>query len=1083
MSKRGLGTPNCKVPVDAEYIDFPRSDGDQRTWPRNTTDEVRDGEVNYMQALPIDHPVAIKWRLAVGNVCAVDIGGITPDKAILRGWPANYQLYDHHKGPANGNIRHDIYLYGPQSRRFRSPKEFAPHALWLCRDATMNTANCYCNGALETLVHTASQPSVPPSSGPGASKDADARPLTQGRDIYSALQKQGWGRRERDRDTTSLAKRRAHREQRTKEEAPKVFALKVSDTVLDMPMLATRNRDLRAMGVLSWDDDDETIMNPGVQLRSSQSASASNNGDPPLRRWFREGEVVWVRLPEEGIPLRGIGAPPNYNINNWPGIVKSSKIKNVPIPSSHTANGVANGPTYPPQPQGKQIASPLLSQDPTLNGRPPASPFPSRADLSGDPAQPLQPRQFSSAASSFRPQSSPSGALSSQSANVQIPSSIPHASSALANTSNGVGNANASPSPASRPPIPALPSRVRQSTPLAPSSEYQSTPSGNWSIKETVIYTIQLIGVHLRVEQPASMVLPYLADPPPEDFVEWLKGVPAEYYNFELDTIRGFDPVFASKRFGRLEDSEEDAKRKECNAISAYAFALQTASRMCNDWALTDKWDFHYVPPGYETGNVRVNVVSRAIAPAGESISSASTSRPQGALSPPVAHRVTTTTTTTALTQGLSLDSAIAAAGRANASGPSTFSSSKKMNLNEVIGSGPVYQEISGTSNSMDDLAVREMAVSALGIGPSLKTAEGTAGPSSGSSSGQRSNRPGALTQVRFQGMWWGTERIWVDDFVRIKLSRGALAPDGAPNVYQASGVGKKTLDDLEELRRRDGIARNGINGKGKEKEVDLPPPWLHSHAITQSANSRGIFLKIDGIFLVEVPKSDGKLKKEGRVCGMLYELAELTWEETEPDLKEQYEAEKKQRLEYLRQKEGTANFRASVDESLLPSSTNRPTGPQPHPLQPSPPGHYLIPQAPKGYRFRPILKAGYEAVLNLALILPVLAAPRPGGGKFNEFTSLFALEGLCAGHHNAVDPTFNKKSRAQMIEDAEQDAIADMDRHQEDIAGSDSDGDEDDSMDHGDDAESQHDMDEDLHGQRDVGEPQSHEDAAMNVD
>ena len=32
-------------------------------------------------------------------------------------------------------------------------------------------------------------------------------------------------------------------------------------------------------------------------------------------------------------------------------------------------------------------------------------------------------------------------------------------------------------------------------------------------------------------------------------------------------------------------------------------------------------------------------------------------------------------------------------------------------------------------------------------------------------------------TQKRYQGLWWGGERIWVDDLVRLKVPRRELAP------------------------------------------------------------------------------------------------------------------------------------------------------------------------------------------------------------------------------------------------------------------------------------------------------------------
>ena len=46
------------------------------------------------------------------------------------------------------------------------------------------------------------------------------------------------------------------------------------------------------------------------------------------------------------------------------------------------------------------------------------------------------------------------------------------------------------------------------------------------------------------------------------------------------------------------------------------------------------------------------------------------------------------------------------------------------------------------------------------------------------------------------------------------------------------------------------------------------------------------MFMRIESIFVVEVPKSDGQHGsiKECRASGMIYELADIDWEETDAD-------------------------------------------------------------------------------------------------------------------------------------------------------------------------------------------------------
>lgn len=118
------------------------------------------------------------------------------------------------------------------------------------------------------------------------------------------------------------------------------------------------------------------------------------------------------------------------------------------------------------------------------------------------------------------------------------------------------------------------------------------------------------------------------------------------------------------------------------------------------------------------------------------------------------------------------------------------------------------------------------------------------------------------FTQTRFQGLWWGVERIWVDELVRLKAARRQVAPTGAPNIYPASGPSQETLKEMiEELGQVEGSAAHAQMG----------------------AMDRGLFMKIEGIFTVDVPKEDDPgTKKECRVCGMLYELADEKWEETD---------------------------------------------------------------------------------------------------------------------------------------------------------------------------------------------------------
>ncbi|KAF7370540.1 Actin-related protein 8 [Mycena sanguinolenta] len=219
--------------------------------------------------------------------------------------------------------------------------------------------------------------------------------------------------------------------------------------------------------------------------------------------------------------------------------------------------------------------------------------------------------------------------------------------------------------------------------------------------------------------------------------------------------------------------------------------------------------------------------------------------------------------------------------------------------------------------------------------------------------------------QTRFQGFWWGGERIWADDLVRLKVPRNCLAPMGAQHIFAPSGPGPKSRSIAE--------SRGGD-----------PTPY--------GASSRGVFMKIDTIFLVE-----GSGKRECRVTGMLYELADLDWED--PNLP--------------RTGDSMPNGAPATGQSAkLPS--------------PGATGEFFaLPSAPAGFKFRPIL-APWHPLLTPILndVIPLDPTTMLGAAH------LWALEGLFGGYKNSVDPTVYKGNREKMLVDAEKDATAALHEH-----------------------------------------------------
>lgn len=259
---------------------------------------------------------------------------------------------------------------------------------------------------------------------------------------------------------------------------------------------------------------------------------------------------------------------------------------------------------------------------------------------------------------------------------------------------------------------------------------------------------------------------------------------------------------------------------------------------------------------------------------------------------------------------------------------------------------------------------------------------------------------PGVSIQMRFQGMWWGTERIWVDDFIRLKVPRRSLAPNGTDHILPPSGPGKLREETYRNL--------------GQEDVTEL------------GAGGRGVFLRLEGIFAVDVTTEDGGLKKEARVCGMLYELADEDWQEP-PSTDGWDQPSGSDSKSNVVSQSHPSTFSVAGDQGVI--SPRDGSGKYPN---------YPLPQPPEGYRLRPILKPGYEFIGALGLISgryyprilshpnlrPVVEAPLPETESIATLDNLWALEGLSGGYFNSMDPIKYKKSRMIMMQDADHEAL-----------------------------------------------------------
>jgi hypothetical protein len=300
-------------------------------------------------------------------------------------------------------------------------------------------------------------------------------------------------------------------------------------------------------------------------------------------------------------------------------------------------------------------------------------------------------------------------------------------------------------------------------------------------------------------------------------------------------------------------------------------------------------------------------------------------------------------------------------------------------------------------------------------------------------------------TQIRFQGLWWGPERIWVDDFVRLKVLRRCLAPHGSQDISPPGGPGKKTIEAYQSPGR------------------DLSE---------LGAGSRGVFMRIDALFVMEYV-SDGRKKKECRASGPLFELVDEDWDENEDPGVKEHASRLRATVETSRptnppparavSSPATQQPSASVPAAPTLASTSAPSiaqsQPSPAALSSSksprnpitspnaPPAHYLPPLPPLGFRFRPILTPGYEAVVSLSLLSgryypglimhPLVVAEMTRAARIHtdaggilKYGHIWALDGLNGGFHCNVDPDKFQSSRTRMLERADKEAYISLETY-----------------------------------------------------
>ncbi len=73
--RRSLNGRQHAIPAEVTWIEFPRTDGDPKQWPRNTNEVIgKDGHVNFMRPMGIDESTGVLWRKVVGKYVAQKLG-------------------------------------------------------------------------------------------------------------------------------------------------------------------------------------------------------------------------------------------------------------------------------------------------------------------------------------------------------------------------------------------------------------------------------------------------------------------------------------------------------------------------------------------------------------------------------------------------------------------------------------------------------------------------------------------------------------------------------------------------------------------------------------------------------------------------------------------------------------------------------------------------------------------------------------------------------------------------------------------------------------------------------------------------
>ncbi|WVO19708.1 uncharacterized protein IAS62_000998 [Cryptococcus decagattii] len=287
---------------------WPRTDGEKSRWPQTSPPKANDW---YFEEVPDNDP---KYQLYEHKAAEgiVRFLGLKIDATKQRiPLPEGYKIYAHRKKPPDGSLRTDYYVFGSSNApRFRSTREFEPHAVWLfdTSKSILDHSQCGCpySKAGKRIKARQSLPAAPkrplPSASPSPAQISAKRPKADGDNT------------DREKEKVEGKEKRKKKERVAPASEPRLKAARV----VQETKLKEQLHEQEELGEDIQDPDNEDTIPSIVPDRAAELTQ---------NRRFRKGELVWYKidtiLPSDELPESNDVRP----LTHWPGLVSNVELK------------------------------------------------------------------------------------------------------------------------------------------------------------------------------------------------------------------------------------------------------------------------------------------------------------------------------------------------------------------------------------------------------------------------------------------------------------------------------------------------------------------------------------------------------------------------------------------------------------------------------------------------------------------------------------------------------------------------------------------------------------------------------------